>query len=429
MKAALVNKMSRDEVIREFRRLDLLAPDPLGAIDLPQPLWFALRRYFGSIEKARHAAGVRAPDLERRWSKSNVITEIRRLHQKGTRITDLALKEEHAGLLSAMREYFGSIVTARRAARVPEPAPLKPKKRQRWDEERVIAEIEELHRSGESIAASKVPNALLKAGKRYYDTWQNAVEAAGFSYDEVRLVREPYSKAELVDILRDLAKKQPRMTLAELDRQSFYPALVHLFGSVDAALKRARLQEWPVRERLPAMSREEAIKALRQRERVGKGTNWGAVQAEDHLLWHSGVLHFGEWERFTEAAGVDTESHQRRWTSEALLDALRDRDRKGLSMKPEDVKRDEPRLFWSVVGHFKSYIKAVRRVAYAPWALTYWTPEMVIERLRSIAGKRKRLTGRQAGGALVNQCQKHFGSYSAACRAAGLDAVVGNSRR
>jgi len=421
--------MSRSALIGRLRHLDRVSPTPICATDLSQPLWFALRRHFGSIANARRIAGIRAPELERRWSKANVVAEIRRLHQRGVRITDLALKDGHAGLLTAIREYFGSIVTARRAARVPEPAPLPRKKRQRWDEARVIAEIEELDRTDQPIAASKVPNPLLKAGKRYFGSWKDAVEAAGLSYDDVRLVRAPYTEHELVGILRDLAKTKPSMTLGELDRQSFFPTIVRLFGSVDMALERARIRDWPVRERLRAMSRTETIEGLRKRERDGKPTNWDAVQVEDHLLWHSGILHFGDWELFTKAAGVDTESHNRRWTPESLLLALRDRARSGLSMKPEDVKRDDGRLFWSVLGHFGSYVQAVKRVAPTPWALTYWTPELVIERLQAIAGRRRRVLAREAGGTLANACQKHFGSYSAACRAAGLEAVVGSGGR
>jgi hypothetical protein len=145
-------------------------------------------------------------------------------------------------LLGAIRQYFDGIIDARRLAVVPEPARLaQVGKRQRWDEQRVVAEIEELHRSGESIAASKVPNPLLKAGKRYFGSWKAAVESAGHDYGEVRMQHEAYSKDELVQELRELAEREPEMPWSTLYLLPFTNAITRLFGSHEAALRRARL--------------------------------------------------------------------------------------------------------------------------------------------------------------------------------------------
>jgi len=412
--------MSRAEVIAELRRLSTAAGTTLLATDLPYDLWLAVRRHFGSIEKARVAAGLGTPDRARRWSKSKVVAELRRLHAEGVRITDLGLKHEHGEVLGALRMYFDSIVVARRVSRIPEPVPLGGK-RQRWDEIRVVAEIEELHRSGASIAASKVPNPLFKAGKRYFGSWQGAVEAAGHDYDEVRLQREPYTKKEILEALQALAKSQPEMRWSDLHQLSYAPTVTRLFGGFEVALQRAKLRAWPERERHAAMSRPDVIAEIQRREAQGKETNWEAVNTDDHRLWYSGVLHFGEWHRAIEVAGVDAERHNRRWTSESLLEALAERDRRGLSLKPDDVRRDDSRLYASTIAYFGSYVEAVQQVAPTPWALTKWTRSMVIERLKALAGDRDRVTAREAGGTLVAACQRHFGTYSAACRAAGVN--------
>lgn len=215
------------------------------------------------------------------------------------------------------------------------------------------------------------------------------------------------------------------MLVSEVGGYGFYPSVLRLFGSLEGALERARIKDWPIRERMRALSKSEALAALRQRERDGKSTARETVREDHNVLYHSGMIHYGEWHRFCEAAGVDTESHNCRWTADKLLDALRERDRKGLSLKPEDVKRDDSRLHGSVLSYFGSYVRAVELVADAPWALTQWTRELVIERLKSAARGRHRLTARDAGGSLASACQKYFGSYSAACRAAGLESVAG----
>jgi hypothetical protein len=281
--------------------------------------------------------------------------------------------------------YFDSIGAARRTSRIPEPVPLGGK-RQRWDELRVVAEIEELDRSGASIAASKVTNPLLKAAKRYFGSWKEAVEAAGHDYDDVRLQREPYTKKEILDALRTLAASDPEMGWSDLHQLSFAPTVTRLFGSFEVALQRATLPAWPVRERYAALSRSDVIAEIQRRDAKGEDTNWEAVNTDDHRLWYSGVLHFGDWHRAIEVAGVDAEHHNRHWTPESLLEALAERDRRGLSLKPEDVRRDDSRLYASTLANFGSYVQAVQQVAPTPWALTKWTQRSVIERLRAIAG-------------------------------------------
>ena len=61
-----------------------------------------------------------------------IADEIRRLHIGGVRLTEETVKAEHHGLLAAIGGLFSAIGEARRAAKVPEPAPLGGK-RQRWD--------------------------------------------------------------------------------------------------------------------------------------------------------------------------------------------------------------------------------------------------------------------------------------------------------
>jgi hypothetical protein len=166
--ARRAQESTRAEVLAELRGIAAQVDRPLHATDIPDGLRFAVQRHFGSIEAARDAAGLPHPDLAHRWSREILTAEIRKLHRAGIRITDIELAKQRPDVLGAIRHYFTGIADARRAARVPDPAPLIATRRQRWDEARVVAEIEELDRSGESIAASKVSNALLKAGKRYF---------------------------------------------------------------------------------------------------------------------------------------------------------------------------------------------------------------------------------------------------------------------
>ncbi len=349
---------SAADLVKALRKL---APTTTSH-DLPYSLYLAIRRHFGTMADARRAAKLPELDLSRRWSEEIVLAELRGLHDAGERITYPALNESHPDLVGAITMYFGSIFTARRLARVPEPVPLQPRKRQRWTDDLVIAEIEELHRSGGSLAMSKVPVPLVKAGKRYFESWENAVEAAGFSYAEIRLQRVPYTEAQLVEELRALQQREPKMLWARLHELSFTAALLRTFGDFETALARAGIEGWPERRARPLLAREGVIDALRARAKAGRPTNVAAVQADDAHLWRSATLEFGEYHLAIEAAGVGREGHNRRWTHEKLLEALRQRIAKGQSTAPSAVRRDDNSLYQSARAYFGSYANAIRRI-------------------------------------------------------------------
>jgi hypothetical protein len=357
--------LSRAEVIAQLRRFDAAVDAPLKLLELPNALRLAVQRHFGSMDAARAAARIEKIDLSRRWSRAAIVGEICTLHERGVRLTETSLKAEHQGLLAAIGRFFSGIGEARRAAKVPEPAPLGGK-RQRWDEARVIAEIDELSRSGESLAGSRAPVSLVKAGMRYFGSWKDAVEAAGYRYNEVRLTREAYTEDELIGILREMANSQPELALTALHEQSFTPAIYRIFGSVEAALERARLRDWPNRTREAAMSRDEVIAAIRKREREGLSTSWKAVHSGDHHLWYSGVLCFGDWRLACEDAGVDLADHNRRWTRESVIEGLQERARSGLSLVHADIRREDSGLHAATLVHFRSYAAAVRAAAIRP---------------------------------------------------------------
>lgn len=356
--------MTRARVLADLRRMAAGSTHGPAARDLPGTVWLAARRHFGSLEGARRAAGLKAPEVPRRWSRDAVIAEIRRLHKAGVRITDIGLKDRR-GLVSALRSYVGSIAEARRVAGVPEPSRIT-RQRVRWDEATVVSEINLLHEAGKSIAASKVPTRLARAAKRYFGSWSQAVDAAGFDAREVRLVRAAYTRGELLAILRSLAEARPRMRLVEFYDHGFIPALVRLFGNVDDALASAGLTNWPTRERTSAMPRSEVLEAIRLRAREGRGTNWQVVRADAYHLWYSGVVHFGDWRRAVAGAGVELSGHNRQWNKARLVHALRSRSKRHESLRPSDLRRDDGGLYASVIWHFGSYAAGLKAAKLNP---------------------------------------------------------------
>jgi len=150
---------------------------------------------------ARRAANVaRPPSGIRRWSALAVINELRRIQRAGrVRMTFRGLEDAgHSALAGAIQLHIGSIARARSLARIPEPGTLPTDVFERWDEDRVIAEIRDRHRDGESLASSKVPTKLYLAAKRHCGGWPAALEIAGLDYDEIRLSRRPWTREDVL---------------------------------------------------------------------------------------------------------------------------------------------------------------------------------------------------------------------------------------
>lgn len=414
--------LSPDEAFEELKALVKKHGRRPGKRATPHALYYALRRRFGTFEKAWLAAGGAPTKPQgRRWSVDAVIKEMRRLSRRGVLIRTSDLKAlGREDLLGAATKYLGSLTRARRMARVPEP-PRKPLgAREPWDEQRVIEEILTRHRDGEPLAYSKAPASLTQAGAKYFETWKAAIEAAGFDYDQIRLVRKPYTKEEILDQLRDLAAKKPTMTLGELHGHPIRQAVTKHFSSMKEAAQAADLQRWPKRTIYSLFSRKEVLAGLRKRHREDKKLYTKAIAREDSRLANSIALHFGNLPRALKAARLASDSPRRWWTKDAILAALRARRRKKLSLRPVVMLREEPGLFAVAVKHFDSYYDAARRVGPTPWIHKRWTKELVLEELRRVAASSVQITRKRAGHKLTNACIRYFSSYTAACDAAGV---------
>jgi len=303
----------------------------------------------------------------RRWSVQAIIEELQRIDRAGrVRITSNALVAAgHTGLASAIHKYIGSFARARQLARIPAPGRLSPYTIERWDEDRVIGEIRDRNRGGLSLAPSKLPSKLRRAACTYCGSVKNAIEMAGFDYAKVRisspawsreqilaalrkgakskragigddgfvtapvalaarrefgsirkaliaadldperlLRRSHRSRRELVELVRELAEKQPTMTLRELHSHKLGMIIARRYGTMSKGLERLGVDDWPIRVLFPAPSKEEVIVQLRQRHRRGAAMTHEAVCRDDGRLLHAGLKHFGTWRNAMQAIGL-----------------------------------------------------------------------------------------------------------------------------
>lgn len=370
-------------------------------------------RAWGTFAQARRAAGIGAPPRPRQWSRVRVLAEIRTLAQRGQRMTVEALRQARRhDLVSAAVCYVGRWARARELAGVRAPCRL-PAHRDAWTARAVVAEIRARRRAGLPLAASRVPADLRRAGMSRFGNWGAAIERAGLRYADVRL-RPTYTDDELRAEVRRLAQRAPRLTAEAFRRSKLGNVAIRRWGSVAAAVAAAGLAGWPAVARYPLPTRAEVLAALRARARTA------TVLVGDRRLAKAARRHFGTWHAALVAAGVSHLQAQQRWTAAKVVAALRRRQRTGASLSSQAIATSDVPLARAARRYFGTMVKAREAAGIHLVLRRRWTREAVLTELRRHAGRRTALRQLDVPARLVFAAAAQFGSWRAACAAAGL---------
>lgn len=307
-----------DDPASVLRQLRAVAADLDHAVceaDLTRTLAAAARRHFGSVAAARIAAKLPHPAPNRRWTRASILADLRREHAKRTRLTIQGLIDARRwDLVGAIQKLIGSIARARRLAGVPEPR--RPRRRSApfvrvWDADRVVEEIRARARARQPLAFSRVPSRLASAARLYLGSWRAAVEAAGFDYHSVA-IHKRFDDETLLAKLREIAKRNPKMTLNELHMQPIARTLTVRFRSLEEAAHAAGLVGWPIRLRSGVKSRHELQRLLRARVEAGQSLEQQDVLVDVpnlrpsidriHPVWNEAIRRLGFGSRTSTSA-------------------------------------------------------------------------------------------------------------------------------
>lgn len=119
-----------------------------------------------------------------RWSTTKVLRQIRGLQSLSAK----ACQEIHPSLYGAAVRYFGSWKKAVEQAGFDYRGALVRRSPGYWSEELVTNEIKKLPQKKSSFVRQN-HRALYSAAIRLFASWKQAVESAGFSYEDVRKTR------------------------------------------------------------------------------------------------------------------------------------------------------------------------------------------------------------------------------------------------
>jgi len=299
------------------------------------------------------------------WTKDRILKAILQREVSGRSLRTAAIKADDRPLFVAAVRHFGTWREVFRAAGID---PEAVSGRRIWSKERVVRTIRKIHRNGGMLnhnAIKKLDHSLIQAAYRHCGSWDKALQAAGFDPSAIRLGRDQWTKAEIIEAIKAHVASGSPLSKNAMRPYSIGIAAKRQFGSFDAALKVAGVMH--LRTGYPRWSPAIVIRAIRRRQRAGQPVNCAAIIKANERLYGAGRRYFGDWNEAMAAAGLDVNQAR----------AIR------LPWTPEDVIHE-----------------LRRRVAAGE-------PATCISSIRPIS--------------LVKACRKFFGSCEAAATAAGVD--------
>ncbi len=201
-----------------------------------------------------------------RWTRKGIIEEIKRLHQAGDELNYSTVEDNHLNLVRAAAWHFG---TWRRAV---EGAGLDYEslsKYQRWNRERIVERILELHELGADLSwravSMEVDQPLAAAALRPngFSTWKDAIIAAGLNHDEIARYRS-WDEARCLRELKEMAAKGTPLSskAVQESNQPLYCAAKRRFKTWDGALEAAGLDPTQIRLRRAPVNPKPRQRAL-----------------------------------------------------------------------------------------------------------------------------------------------------------------------
>jgi len=148
-------------------------------------------RLFGSWDRALHAAGLDADEVNRyrKWTRKTIVFELRQRYRDHEPLNSGAIQRDEPGLHAAAVRHFGSYDEALRAAKLD---PNKIRERRNWEKEDVLRGLKQAHKSGKPVSDSAVRRdlpALYGAAVRLFGSFTAARAAAGIQWNRKKPVR------------------------------------------------------------------------------------------------------------------------------------------------------------------------------------------------------------------------------------------------
>lgn len=245
-----------------------------------------------------------------------------------------------------------------------------------WDKPRIVAALRKLYRSKASMsynAMARSHQALLSAAAYHFGSYRDAVARAGIDYQAV-CRRPKWTKQRIIGIIKQARRKHRDLNWSavtkrhdELGLAAFASLQPRLFGSWARALHAAGLDADHVAI-YRTWDRNTVVFEIRARYQNQESLASGAVQQEDPALHAAAVRYFGSWAQAIRAAHFNPAKFRQRqsWTKRQVLDAIRSAAKRGAHLSDSSLRGQNPALHSAAIRHFGTF-SAARRVAGVKW--------------------------------------------------------------
>lgn len=210
--------------------------------------------------------------------------------------------------------------------------------RRTWTEDRVIRRIRQLARDGVPLnyaSMQRTDFGLAQAAQKRFGSWDNALQSAGFDPTKVRMVRRPWTRAEIIHLIRSRTGSEVTVNPCDVLPLTARLACPRLFGSWKNAFRKAGApcasRRWPI------WSRSIVIEAIHARLKAGEPVHCSAVARQAIPLYDAARRYFGKWEFALKAARIAPERVRRScrpWTPSSVSDEIRRRIMSGQALTP-----------------------------------------------------------------------------------------------
>ncbi len=306
----------------------------------------------------------------------------------------------------------------------------------RWTRGRVKQEILRSHRRGVDLSwpamRQRFPELVWSAG-RLLGSWEKAVRACGIAYDRLR-VHRAWTPRRLIEAIREFRKRGLPVNVAFVRARDYglLQAAISRWGNWGKALKQAGMNPDAARVRrlwTPAA----ILDAIRKPGRV---VGYREIRARDSGLLDAAMRHFGSWRAAVVSAGLayPRRNPPRKWPREKILQEIRRRSGKGLSVRSTEIQKECRGLGAAGQREFGNWPRAVfaagvpypRRIG--GWK---WPRERILTEIRDRAARKMNVSNgaiKAAAGGLWWAGRREFGTWRGAVEAAGV-AYAGSKKR
>lgn len=314
----------------------------------------------------------------------------------------------------------------------------------KWSKEIVVRRILERHRGGEKLSSGYIQVhcvPLYQSACKYFGSWRNAIEAAGFKYDDVRVLqreRPVWSQEKIIAIIKRKHRRKQSLNSNHIQTKEMrlYGAANKYFGGWPQAVIAAGLDYSKLRKNDPMRSWSKAaiVSEVSRRVEQGLSIRGGDVYLEDEGLYQAAKRYFGKggWAKARVLAGFDPIDPRpwKIWDKPSVSEEIVLLHESGVALNTASLQ-DSSYAYILGAGRkeFGSWAKAIRAAGLNYSKIRkgrqqgWWTKPRIIMCIRNLEKRGMRLSHNAiqlSHNQLHSAAVAYFGSWSQAVESSGI---------